>query len=367
MEQVECIVVGAGVVGLAVARVLARTGREVIVIEAERGIGTGVSSRSSEVIHAGIYYPTGLTKSRLCVEGKEKLYAFCCEHHVPHRRVGKLLVATSAAELPHLEAIRKQAVANGVNDLVPLTAAEARDLEPALECVAATLSPSTGIIDSHAFMFALQADAEAHGAMVAFETPLITSEVAPGGIIVETGGASPMKLKTSMLVNAAGLGAQGVARSMAGMAVEKIPPLHLAKGNYYALARRSPFSHLIYPMPSEGGLGVHLTLDMGGQARFGPDIEWIDEIDYQVNAERAGRFYAAIRRYWPELREGDLLPAYAGIRPKIERPGGPTTDFMIHTAEQHGIPNVVHLFGIESPGLTSALAIAEEVAARLSR
>lgn len=364
MEHVECIVVGAGVVGLAVARALARAGREVIVLETDRAIGFGISSRSSEVIHAGIYYSTGLTKARLCVEGKARLYEFCAEHNVPHKRLGKLLVATSEAEIPYLKAIGRQAVANGVDDLVRLSAVEAQTLEPNLHCVAAMLSPSTGIIDSHGLMFALQADAEAHGAVIAFETPIIASEAGDDGVVIETGGASPMRLHADFFVNAAGLGAQAIARSMAGMPAEKVPPLHLAKGNYYALARRAPFNHLIYPMPSQGGLGVHLTLDMGGQARFGPDIEWVDEINYLVDPRRADSFYAAIRRYWPELEDGELTPAYAGIRPKIARPGGSSTDFMIQTEAEHGLRNVVHLFGIESPGLTSSLALAEEVAAR---
>lgn len=365
MDRIDCIVIGAGAVGLATARALARAGREVIIVEAESGIGMGVSSRSSEVIHAGIYYPTGLVKQRMCVEGKQRLYEFCEAFNVPHRRCGKLLVATSEAEIPKLQAIRDLAEANGVHDLVPLSGEEAMAMEPGLHCVAAMLSPSTGIIDSHALMLAYLGDAEAHGAMLALETPVIASRIESDGIVIETGGAAPMTLKAGLVINSAGLGAQAIARDMAGMPADKVPPLHLAKGNYYALASRAPFTRLIYPMPEAGGLGVHLTLDMGGQARFGPDVEWIDAIDYTVDPRRADGFYAAIRRYWPGLEDGGLQPAYAGIRPKIERPGGSTTDFMIQSAADHGIPGLVNLFGIESPGLTSSPAIAEEVMRRI--
>ncbi len=362
METVDCIVIGAGVVGLAAARALARAGREVVIMEAAGSIGQGVSSRSSEVIHAGIYYPTGLLKTRVCVAGRDMLYRFCEDFSVPHSRCGKLIVATSEAERPKLEAIRAQAEANGVSDLRPISAQEARQLEPELSCVAALLSPSTGIIDSHGFMAALLGDAEAHGAVLALNTPVVGGRVEHDGIVVEAGGAEPMALKARLLVNAAGLGAHAVAASLHGMPGEKIPPRHLAKGSYFSLAGRSPFSRLIYPVPEAGGLGVHLTLDMGGQARFGPDVEWIDREDYAVDHRRGDGFYASIRRYWPELKDGSLEPAYAGIRPKIERPGGSTTDFMIQTAATHGIASLVNLFGIESPGLTSSLAIAEEIA-----
>jgi L-2-hydroxyglutarate oxidase LhgO len=366
MERVDCLVVGAGVIGLATARALARAGCDVVILEAEHAIGGGISSRSSEVIHAGIYYPPGLLKSRVCVAGKQMLYRFCEEHGVPHRRCGKLLVATSEAELPMLDALRRQAVANGVDDLRPLSADEVKAMEPELSCVAAMLSPSTGIIDSAALMQELLGDAEAHGAMLALGTPVLAGAVEGDGIVIETGGETPMTLKANLLVNAAGLGAQSVARALRGMPADKIPPLHLAKGNYYSLAGRAPFSRLIYPMPEAGGLGVHLTLDMGGQARFGPDVEWIDEIDYQVDPRRADVFYDAVRRYWPGLQDGVLQPAYAGIRPKIERPGGSMTDFMIQTAEAHGIPSLVNVFGVESPGLTSSLAIAEWIVERTS-
>lgn len=364
METVDCIVIGAGVVGLATARALARAGREVVILEAASAIGQGVSSRSSEVIHAGIYYPTGLLKTRVCVAGRDMLYRFCEDFSVPHLRCGKLIVATSEAERPKLDAIRQQAEANGVSDLRPISVAEARELEPALSCVAALLSPSTGIIDSHAYMAALLGDAEAHGAVLALNTPVVGGRVEHDGIIVETGGVEPTTLKAKLVVNAAGLGAQAVATSLRGMPAEKIPPRHLAKGNYFSLAGRAPFSRLIYPIPEPGGIGVHLTLDTAGQARFGPDVEWIDALDYSVDPRRGDAFYAVIRRYWPGLEDGALQPAYAGIRPKIERPGGVTTDFMIQTAETHGIPSLVNLFGIESPGLTSSLAIAEGIVAQ---
>jgi L-2-hydroxyglutarate oxidase LhgO len=365
MDSVECLVVGAGVIGLAVARALARAGREVIVVESESGIGAGVSSRNSEVIHAGIYYRTGLDKTRLCVDGKAMLYAFCREFGVPHKRCGKLLVAVNAGEVDQLTAIKAQAEANGVVDLTWLSGEEARALEPALLAERALLSPSTGIIDSHAFMLALRGDAEAHGAMFAFETPALAGRTSGQGLVIEVGGPAPMRLAAGLVVNAAGLGAQALARLIAGMPVDKIPPLHLAKGNYFSLSGRSPFSRLIYPMPTPGGLGVHLTLDLAGQAKFGPDVEWVDAIDYGVDPQRAPSFYAAIRTYWPGLPEGALQPGYAGIRPKIARPGGSTTDFLLQTENDHGVAGLINLFGIESPGLTASLAIADWLAHRV--
>ena len=362
MESVECLVVGAGVIGLAVARALARAGREVIVVESESGIGSGVSSRNSEVIHAGIYYPTGLVKTRLCVDGKAQLYAFCQAFGVPHKRCGKLLVAVNAGEVDKLAALKAQADANGVTDLVWLTGHEARALEPALKAERALLSPSTGIIDAHAYMLALRGDAEVHGAMIALETPVLAGRAGENGLVIETGGRTPMRIAAARVVNAAGLGAQALARSIAGMPAARIPPLHLAKGNYFSLSGRSPFSRLIYPMPTPGGLGVHLTLDLAGQAKFGPDVEWVDAIDYDVDPARAASFYAAIRAYWPDLPDGALQPGYAGVRPKIERPGGSTTDFLLQTEKDHGLAGLINLFGIESPGLTASLAIADWVA-----
>ena len=365
MESVECLVVGAGVIGLAVARSLARAGREVIVVESESGIGAGVSSRNSEVIHAGIYYPPGLDKTRLCVDGKAMLYAFCREFGVPHQRCGKLLVAVNAGEVDKLAALKAQAKANGVADLVWLSGKEARALEPALVVERALLSPSTGIVDSHAFMLALRGDAEAHGAMIAFGTPVLAGRATERGLVIETGGPAPMRIAAGMVVNAAGLGAQALAHSIMGMPAAKIPPLHLAKGNYFSLSGRSPFSRLIYPMPTPGGLGVHLTLDLAGQAKFGPDVEWVDAIDYDVDSRRAASFYAAIRTYWPDLPDGALEPGYAGIRPKIARPGGSATDFLLQTERDHGVTGLINLFGIESPGLTASLAIADWLAHRV--
>ena len=362
MDSVECLVIGAGVVGLAIARALARSGREVVVLESEPVIGSGVSSRNSEVIHAGIYYPTGLDKTRLCVEGKAMLYAFCQEYGVPHRRCGKILVATTEGEIGELAAIKRQAEANGVTDLGWLDRDEAHGLEPALAVTKALLSPSSGIIDSHAFMLALLGDAEQRGAMLALETPVVSGRTAPRGLIIETGGPNPTQIAANIVVNSAGLGAQALARSIAGMPREKIPPLHLAKGNYFALAAPSPFSHLIYPIPTPGGLGIHLTLDISGRARFGPDVEWIEAIDYAVDPGRGDAFYAAIRSYWPDLPDGALQPDYSGVRPKIERPGGSSADFLIQDQRGHGVAGLINLFGIESPGLTSSLAIADWVA-----
>jgi L-2-hydroxyglutarate oxidase LhgO len=361
MESVDTVVIGAGVVGLAVARALAFAGRDVVVVEAADGIGTETSSRNSEVIHAGIYYPTGSLKAALCIAGKLTLYPYCETHGVPHRRCGKLLVATDEKQLETLHAIKRQADANGVTDLRLLSAAEARELEPALHCVAAYLSPSTGIIDSHAFMLALQGDAEAHGAMFAFRSPVLRGALRQRGIELEIGGNEPMHLLAQAVVNSAGLHAQKIAASISGFPSAHVPPTYYAKGNYYSLTGRPPFSRLVYPMPNEAGLGVHITIDLAGQARFGPDVEWIERIDYDVDLRRADSFYAAIREYWPGLKDGQLAPGYAGIRPKIVGPRDKAPDFVISTPQDHGMPGLVHLFGIESPGLTAALAIAERV------
>jgi L-2-hydroxyglutarate oxidase LhgO len=361
MERVDAIVIGAGVVGLAVARALAAAGREVIVLEAAEGIGTETSSRNSEVIHAGIYYPPGSLKARLCVAGKRALYRYCEEHGVPHRRCGKLLVATGEKQLPKLAAIKAQAEANGVTDLVELTAADARTLEPELRCVAAYLSPSTGIVDSHAFMLALQGDAEARGAMIAFRSPVIGGAIRDDGIELEVGGEAPSRIRAGSVVNCGGLHAQKLAASLAGFPTARVPPLYYAKGNYYSLVGKSPFSRLVYPMPNDAGLGVHITIDLAGQARFGPDVEWVDRIDYDVDPRRAASFYGAIREYWPGLRDGQLAPAYSGIRPKLVGPDAPAADFVIAGPRDHGVAGLVNLFGIESPGLTAALAIADHV------
>jgi L-2-hydroxyglutarate oxidase LhgO len=361
MDKVDCVVIGAGVIGLAIARRLARAGREVIVLEQAEGIGTVTSSRNSEVIHAGIYYPSGSLMARMCVGGKRALYQYCAEHGIPHRNCGKLIVATTAKETEKLASIRAHAEANGVLDLQTLDAAAARALEPALSCEAALLSPSTGIIDSHAYMLALRGDAEDAGAACAFHTPLLHAKATSDAIELDAGGDAPMSLACRLLVNAAGLGASAVARGIDGMPIELIPPAYLAKGNYFSCGARAPFSHLIYPVPEPGGLGVHLTLDMAGQARFGPDVEWVDTIDYAVDPARAERFYPAIRRYWPTLPDGALTPGYSGIRPKIVPPAVASQDFLIQGPRDHGVEGLINLFGIESPGLTSSLAIADHV------
>ena len=361
MDRVECVVVGAGVVGLAIARRLARAGREVIVLEAAEGIGTVTSSRNSEVIHAGIYYKQGSLMARTCVSGKRALYRYCAEHGVPHRNCGKLIVATNATETDKLQSIRAHATANGVDDLELLSAARARSLEPALACDAALLSPSTGIIDSHAYMLALRGDAEDAGAAFAFHTPLLRGRVKGDCIELDAGGAAPMTLQCALLVNSAGLSAPDVARSIEGMPPEVIPKPFLAKGNYFSCSAPSPFSRLIYPVPEPGGLGVHLTLDMAGQARFGPDVEWVDHIDYAVDWQRAARFYPAIRKYWPTLPDGALMPAYSGMRPKIVPPAVAVQDFSISGPRDHGVAGLINLFGIESPGLTSSLSLADHV------
>lgn len=360
-ETVDCVVIGAGVVGLAAARALALAGREVIVLEAAGSIGTETSSRNSEVIHAGIYYPKGSLMARTCVAGRRLLYAYCGEHGVPHRNCGKLIVATNEIERGKLAEIKGRAEANGVEGMRLLTAAEAQALEPNLHCVAALLSPSTGIVDSHAYMLALQGDAESRGAMFAFHSPVMQGRVDDDGVTIEVGGAEPMNLRCRLMVNAAGLQAPGLARKVLGMPSERIPPTYYAKGNYFTLAGRSPFSRLIYPVPVPGGLGVHITVDLGGQAKFGPDVEWIDAIDYTVDPHRADKFYAAVRRYWPDLKDGALQPGYAGIRPKIVPQGAPAQDFIIQGPADHGVRGLINLFGIESPGLTASLALAERV------
>ncbi|MDO8788494.1 MAG: NAD(P)/FAD-dependent oxidoreductase [Sulfuritalea sp.] len=361
MEEIECAVIGAGVIGLAVARKLAAQGREVLILEAEGAFGTGISARNSEVIHAGIHYPAGSLKARLCVAGRRLLYAYCAERGIGHRRCGKLIVATSDQQHAELGRIAAAASANGVDDLQLLSREEARALEPALECAAALLSPSTGIIDSHALMLSLLGDAERDGAVLAVNSPVLGGEIDDTGIILNIGSdtGEAMQLRARTVVNCAGLGAQGFARGLRGLDGQSVPSLHYAKGNYYALAGRAPFSRLIYPVPEAAGLGVHLTLDLGGQARFGPDVEWIDSIDYSVAPDRARAFYAQVRRYWPQLADGTLLPAYAGIRPKPHAQGHAASDFLVSGPAGHGIRGLVNLYGIESPGLTACLALAD--------
>ncbi|RDI62491.1 NAD(P)/FAD-dependent oxidoreductase [Microvirga subterranea] len=361
----DVLVVGAGVVGLAVARALARRGHAVVVAEATGGIGNGVSSRNSEVIHAGMYYPTGSLRARHCVNGRRLLYAFCESHGVPHAKCGKLIVATNEMEQAKIEGIYEQGIVNGVEGLRFLSAAEAVALEPNLSCTGAVLSRETGIIDSHSLMLALQGDLEDAGGMIAFGTPVERITRTQAGWEVRIGGAEPDTLAFDAVVNAAGLGAQPLARATEGYPQGRVPPLVLAKGNYFGCLGRPAFSRLIYPAPVDGGLGTHVTLDLNGRMRFGPDVEWIDREAYEVDPARAESFYASIRRYWPGLPDGALVPDYSGIRPKLTGPGEKAADFMIDGPAEHGISGLVQLFGIESPGLTSCLSLAEDVAERV--
>jgi L-2-hydroxyglutarate oxidase LhgO len=360
----QILVIGAGVVGLAVARAAALGGQDVVVAEAASAIGTGVSSRNSEVIHAGIYYPSGSVRARLCPRSRRMLYDFCRSHGVPHRKCGKLIVATSEGELARLEAIHAQGVANGVEGLQLIDGPAAMLIEPALWCVAAVLSPETGIIDSHAYMSALRGDLEDHGGQIAFNTRVEgLAPASPGWLVRIAGESEPIRFDA--VVNAAGLGAQAIGRATEGYPAARVPPLALAKGNYFGFAGRAVFSRLVYPVPIPGGLGVHATLDLAGRMRFGPDVEWIERENYDVDPTRSAAFYQRIRDYWPALPEGSLVPDYAGIRPKLTGPGEAAADFMIDAPKDHALAGLVHLFGIESPGLTSALSLAEEVVSYL--
>lgn len=366
MESVECAVVGAGVVGLAIARSLSQAGREVVVLERAHTFGTATSSRNSEVIHAGIYYEPGSLMARLCVAGRKALYAYCESRAIPHSACGKLIVAASGDDTQKLGEIASRARGNGVTDVSFLTREEATKLEPALHCEGALLSPSTGILDSHAYMLSLLADAEAAGAIFSPRTSLLSARPAAKGLLLRAGGDDELEIHCRVLVNAAGLDAPAVAARIEGLAAEHVPVSYYAKGNYFTLAGRSPFSRLIYPVPVPGGLGVHLTLDLGGCARFGPDVEWVEKIDYTVDPRRVEGFYGAIRRYWPDLPDGSLVPGYAGMRPKIVPPSAPKQDFRIDGPERHNVPGLINLFGIESPGLTASLAIGEYVAAMVA-
>jgi L-2-hydroxyglutarate oxidase LhgO len=364
-SHIDTLVIGAGVVGLAVARALALSGREVIVLEQAPAIGTHTSSRNSEVIHAGIYYPTGSLKARLCVSGRAALYEYCARRGVPHRRIGKLLVATTEREIATLTGYKTQAEANGVDDLTWIEADQAHTLEPVVRCVRALMSPSTGIIDSHGLMAAFAQDARDHGASVVTGSVVQGGAAGASGIRLRVGGSSPMTVSCRTVVNAAGLEAQAVARSIEGMPPDLVPGCHYAKGHYFVLSGAPPFRRLVYPIAVAGGLGVHVTLDLGGQARFGPDVSWVNGIDYSFDEGRAASFYAAIRQYWPDLPDGALQPGYTGIRPKLGPAGTPAQDFVIQGPADHGVAGLVNLFGIESPGLTASLAIADEVMARL--
>ncbi|MDD3446814.1 MAG: NAD(P)/FAD-dependent oxidoreductase [Zavarzinia sp.] len=360
------LIVGAGVVGLACGRALARRGHEVIVLESADAFGTGVSARNSEVIHAGLYYPTGSLRHRHCIAGRRRLYAYAAERGIAHARPGKLVVATEDAEIARIEAIHAQGIANVVEGLRLLSGAEARRLEPALHCVAALHSPETGIIDAHGLMLALLGEIEDAGGALALNTPALGLERTDGVWRLRFGGADPGVIDAELVINAAGLGAQALARATTGLKATQVPPLVLAKGNYFSYGGRAAFSRLIYPAPVDGGLGVHVTLDLGGRMRFGPDVEWLERADYMVDPGRAPLFAERIRRYWPGLEAARLTPDYAGIRPKLTGPGEPAADFMIQGPEAHGLPGLVNLFGIESPGLTASLSLGDAVAALLS-
>jgi len=362
----QVMVIGAGVVGLAIAREAALAGHDVIVVEAADAIGTGTSSRNSEVIHAGLYYPTGSKRALHCPRGRRMLYAYCDSHGVPYRKLGKLFIVTKEMDVPKLEAIHTQSLANGVENVTMLDAEDAKRMEPSLFCVAAFHSAETGIIDSHRFMLALQGDLEDRGGAVAFNTPVERIARDGAGWRVDFGGAEPGSLTVDAVVNSAGHGAHRLAHATEGFPVERIPRLVLAKGNYFGFAGRAPFSRLIYPAPVPGGLGIHITLDLAGRMRFGPDVEWIETMNFDVDPRRGETFYAAIRTYWPGLPDNSLFPDYAGIRPKLTGPGEPAADFVVNGPAEHGLPRLVQLFGIESPGLTSALSLAEEVVGKLA-
>jgi len=361
VESVDCVVIGAGVVGLAIARELAIAGREVLVLEAADAIGTHTSSRNSEVIHAGLYYPTGSLKARLCVEGRKALYAYCAERSVAHRRIGKIVVASDESKVARIRSYAATAKANGVDDLRWLSVAELHELEPDVRCVAGFLSPSTGIVDSHGLMLAFHGDAQGHGATVVLRTPVCGGEIRDETVRLDIGGTEPMTLACRTVVNSAGLFAQDVARAIKGFPPHHVPTQYFAKAHYFTLAGRSPFRRLVYPVASDAHLGVHVTLDLAGEARFGPDVSWIDRVDYTFDASREPLFRDAIRRYYPALRDGALQPGYTGIRPKVVGPGEPAADFVIEGPQHHGVAGLVNLFGIESPGLTAALAIARYV------
>ena len=368
-EQVDTVVIGAGVVGLACARTLAQAGRDVIVLEKADDIGTGTSSRNSEVIHGGIYYAKDSLKALCCVEGKHMLYDYCQSHGIEHKRIGKVIVAITEDEIVKLEELKAKGAGNGVNDLEWLDAKQMKEMEPNITAAAGLFSPSTGIVESHGYMLSLQGELEDRGGMIAFNTPIEGGEVlADGRIRIRAGGETPMELDCSLVVNSGGLYAQHIARAIDGIPEDSVPPAYYAKGHYFTIAGKSPFNHLIYPAPVTGGLGTHSTLDLGGGTKFGPDVEWLDvkhpnEIDYKVDESRAESFYGAIRRYWPGLQDGALSPGYSGVRPKLTNSQDKyAADFIIQGADVHGLDSYVGLYGIESPGLTSSLSIGKRVA-----
>ena len=360
IENIDCTVIGAGVVGLAVARALALQGREVIILESESSVGTGTSSRNSEVIHAGIYYKTGSLKAELCVKGKLALYEYCKTRGIPFKRCGKMIVATHEGQIERLRTLQQKAIDNDITDLIWQDKKTTLKMEPALNAKASLLSPSTGIIDSHALMLSFQGEAEANGAVIAYNTPVLGGEIIESGILLHTGGQAPVTIKSSSVFNCGGLNAQKIAASITGFPEGCVPETHYAKGNYFSLNDDNPFTHLIYPVPEEAGLGVHLSLDLAGQARFGPDVEWVDTVNYVVDPSRSNKFYGLIRDYWPGLRDNTLIPGYSGIRPKLRGAGNSPMDFIFSGPSTHGVKGLVNLFGIESPGLTSSLLIADE-------
>lgn len=365
METADCVVIGAGVVGLATARAMARKGREVLILESADAFGTATSSRNSEVIHAGIFYTHGSLKEHLCIEGRDKLYAFCDAYGVTYKRVTKVVYAADDSQLEGLKKLQNHAAESGVF-MTWMDRADVKRIEPNLECAAALHSPLTGIVDSHAYMLALLGDAEEHGATIVYNSPVNGGRADSDGVILDVGGDAAMSLKVKTVINCAGLGAQSLSRAITGVKTGSVPPQHYAKGNYFYLSGKPPFKRLIYPLPGKASLGLHYTLDLAGQARFGPDIEWVDTLDYQVDENREPSFYEAIRKYWPDLPDGALRPGYSGIRPKIQGPNDPAKDFDIQMPAATGINGFVALYGIESPGLTSSIAIADYVAERIS-
>ncbi len=366
MDSVETVVIGAGIVGLTIARALAGRGREVVILEAEGAIGTVTSSRNSGVIHAGLYYRPGSLKARLCTAGRELLYGYAAAHGVPHQRCGKLVVATLETETNALAALKENAERNGVAGIRLLTPTEAHSIEPDIACAAALEVPVTGIIDQHQLLWAVLGDAEAAGATLALHSPVVAGVISAPGFVLDIGGKTPTKIGCRMLVNAAGLNAQRAARSLRGLDHATVPSQVLAKGSYFSLAGKAPFRRLIYPLPVPGSSGLHAGLDLAGRARFGPDVEWVDRIDYQVDPGREPLFVAAIRRYWPGLPDGALQPDYAGVRPKLAHGGPYDADFVVQTERDHGVPGLTNLYGIESPGLTASLALADYVADQAS-
>lgn len=363
METADCVVIGAGVVGLAVARALARKGREVLILEAEGAFGSVTSSRNSEVIHAGIFYKHGSLKERLCIEGRDKMYAFCDAYGVTYKRTTKLVYAEED-QLPGLKKLQTHAAESGVH-MVWMTGKEAARLEPALRCAAALHSPLSGIVDSHGLMLAMLGDVEAAGGAIAYNSPVTGGRAGDGHVVLNIGGSDAMELAARTVVNCAGLGAQPLSRTIQGVTPGSIPPQHYAKGNYWYLSGKPPFTRMIYPLPGIASLGLHYTQDLSGQARFGPDLQWVTSLDYQVDESRVDTFYSHIRKYWPDLPDGALRPGYCGIRPKIQGPGEPSADFVIQTPDQTGVNGFIALYGIESPGLTSSLAIGDAVAERV--